>query len=170
MVKGRDNGPRGIAIPKRRPDSRISQDAERLLDLLNSLGSTTFRQLLWQKLSDLELTYAQSQVLFHVSDHPDCPMGEVAKAFAVTLPAVTQIVDRLEQKNLLARADHPTDRRVYVLDLTRHGRSVVQDLKSTRREAMEQVLRQVTPRERGRIVGGLEALVEAASRVHGTAP
>lgn len=153
-------------MPKRRPDGRrISQDAERLLDLLNALGSTTFRQLLWQKQSDLELTYAQSQVLFYVSDHPECPMGEVAKAFAVTLPAVTQIVDRLEQKDLLGRADHPTDRRVYVLDLTRHGSSVVQDLKTTRREAMEKVLRRVGPRERSRIVGGLEALVEAANRV-----
>src|SRR5712692_1173050 len=97
--------------------ARPTVEAQRLLDLLNALGSTTFRQLLWQKASEIDLTYAQSQVLFHVAEHPDCHMGEVAKAFGVTLPAVTHIVDRLEQKNLLMRADHPTDRRVSVLAL-----------------------------------------------------
>ena len=43
-----------------------SAEAQRLLDLLNALGSTTFRQLLWQRASELDLTYAQSQVLFYV--------------------------------------------------------------------------------------------------------
>ena len=115
--------------PRNGPRARRTADAQRLVDLLNALGSTTFRQLLWQKASEIDLTYAQSQVLFHVAEHPDCHMGEVAKAFGVTLPAVTHIVDRLEQKNLLTRADHPTDRRVYVLDLTRQGTALVEVLK-----------------------------------------
>src|SRR5262245_6412606 len=143
----------------------LTVDARRLLDLLNALGSTTFRQLLWQKQSELELTYAQSQVLSYAAEHPDCTMGEVAKAFGVSLPAVTQIVDRLEDKRLLARTDHPTDRRVYVLALTRQGRGVVHDLETTRLAAMEAVLRRVTARERRRIVEGLETLVDAATRV-----
>src|ERR687891_2610122 len=98
------------------PPSRVrrrSAEAQRLLDLLNALGSTTFRQLLWQRASELDLTYAQSQVLFYVAEHPGCHMGDVAKAFGVTLPAVTHIVDRLEQKAFLVRGDHPTDRPVY---------------------------------------------------------
>ena len=70
-------------------------EAQRLLDLLNALGSTTFRQLVWQRASELDLTYAQSQSLSYVHDHPGCHMGDVAKAFGVTLPAVTHIVDRL---------------------------------------------------------------------------
>jgi len=140
-------------------------EAQRLLDLLNALGSTTFRQLLWQKASELDLTYAQSQVLFHVAEHPDCHMGEVAKAFGVTLPAVTHIVDRLEQKHLLTRADHPTDRRVYVLDLTRHGKALVEELQEIRLSAMEDVLACMTEADRRRVISGLETLVEAATQV-----
>jgi len=140
-------------------------EAQRLLDLLNALGSTTFRQLLWQKASEIDLTYAQSQVLFHVAEHPDCHMGEVAKAFGVTLPAVTHIVDRLEQKNLLTRADHPTDRRVYVLDLTRAGRALVDELQAIRLSAMEEVLAGMTVADRRRVISGLETLVDVASRV-----
>ena len=85
--------PRG-GVPRRPSVSSIC---------LNALGSTTFRQLLWQRASELDLTYAQSQVLFHVADHPGCHMGDVAKAFGVTLPAVTHIVDRLEEKQFVLR-------------------------------------------------------------------
>ena len=98
-------------LPRRRNGSRpISRDAERLLDLLNTLGGTTFRQLLWQKASPLDLTYAQSQVLFYVDEHPGCHMGDVAKAFSVTLPAVTHIVDRLEEKQFVQRSADVADR------------------------------------------------------------
>jgi DNA-binding MarR family transcriptional regulator len=148
---------------RRRNGSRpITRDAERLLDLLNALGSTTFRQLLWQKSSPLDLTYAQSQVLFYVDEHPGCRMGDVGKAFAVTLPAVTHIVDRLEEKQFLQRADDPADRRACVLGVTRRGADVARDLKTARMAGLERVVGRMTPGQRGQAVEGLEALVDAA--------
>src|SRR2546428_570077 len=62
--------------------------AEQLLDLLNALGSTIFRQFLWQRAAELDLTYAQGQVLFHVAAHPGCRMGDVGKAFGVVLVSI----------------------------------------------------------------------------------
>lgn len=144
-----------------------SKDAERLVDLLNALGSTTFRQLLWQRSSELDLTYAQSQVLFYVGDHAGCHMGDVAKAFAVTLPAVTHIVDRLEEKHFVLRGDHPGDRRVYRLDLTRQGKALVQELQTMRMRGVEEVLKRMSSEDRRRVVKGLEALVEAAHEAAG---
>jgi len=138
-------------------------EAQRLLDLLNALGSTTFRQLLWQRASELDLTYAQSQVLFHVADHGGCHMGDVAKAFGVTLPAVTHIVDRLEEKRFLVRADDPADRRVCVLELTRAGRALVQELHGLQMRGIEGVLRRMAADDRQRVIKGLEALVDAAT-------
>jgi DNA-binding MarR family transcriptional regulator len=140
-----------------------SAEAQRLLDLLNALGSTTFRQLLWQRASELDLTYAQSQVLYYVGDHPECHMGDVAKAFGVTLPAVTHIVDRLEQKQFLLRADHPADRRVYILELTRQGKALVQELRTMQKRGVEQVLTRMSADDRGKVIKGLEALVDAAT-------
>ncbi len=139
--------------------------AQRMLDLLNALGSTTFRQLLWHRASELDLTYAQSQVLFHVAEHPGCSMGDVAKAFGVTLPAVTHTVDRLEQKELVLRGDHPADRRVYLLDLTRAGRALVEELHAMRLRGMERVLTRMSAEDRRRALTGLEALVDAAAQV-----
>jgi DNA-binding MarR family transcriptional regulator len=157
-------------MARARASATITQDAQRLLDLLNALGTTPFRKFVWQKSSELELTYAQSQVLFYVADHSECPMGEVAKAYGVTLPAITHIVDRLEQRGMLSRAHHPTDRRVYILDLTRHGRTVARDLLATRLEAMEGVLRRMTARERNLVVSGLEVLVDASARAQEETP
>jgi len=147
--------------PPRRP-ARTAAQAQRLLDLLNALGSTTFRQLLWQRASELDLTFAQSQVLFYVADHPACPMGEVAKAFGVTLPAVTHIVDRLEEKRFVSRAHHPADRRVYVLELTSAGQALVEELHGIQMRALDGVLTRMSAEDRDRALRGIEALVEAA--------
>src|SRR5438093_1494198 len=139
-----------------------ASEARHMFELLNSLGGTIFRQLLWQRASDLDLTYAQSQVLFRLAEHPGSHMGEVAKAFGVTLPAVTHIVDRLEEKGLVTRGDHPADRRVYVLDLTRAGKALVEELEAIRRRGMERVLARMAADDRRRVLTGLEALVDAA--------
>jgi DNA-binding MarR family transcriptional regulator len=144
------------------PARNTVRDTERLLELLNALGSTTFRQLLWQKSSALDLTYAQSQVLFYVGDNPGCRMGDVGKAFGVTLPAVTHIVDRLEQKQFVQRAADPADRRAYVLELTRRGAELAAELLAVRMSGLERVVARLTPAQREHVIDGLQALVDAA--------
>jgi len=144
---------------------RWTVQAEQLLDLLNALGSTIFRQFLWQRAAELDLTYAQGQVLFHVAAHPGCRMGDVGKAFAVTLPAVTHLVDRLEQKGFVTRADDPVDRRAYVLEVTRAGAALVDELNAMRLRSLEAVLARMSVADRTRVVRGLEALVDASMEV-----
>jgi len=145
-----------------------SREAERLLDLLYTLGSTTFRQLVWQRASELDLTSAQSQVLFYVGDHPGCSMGDVAKAFGVTMPAVTHIADRLETKHFLVRRDYPADRRVSVLELSAQGRALAHELHGMQMRSLRAVLGRMSAVDRERVLRGLEALVEAASEVSST--
>jgi DNA-binding MarR family transcriptional regulator len=155
-----------IAVAGKRPtvrSTRWTAQAEQLLDLLNALGGTIFRQFLWQRAAELELTYAQSQVLFHVAAHPGCRMVDIGKAFGVTLPAVTQLVDRLEQKGFITRADDPGDRRAYVLEVTRAGAALVDELHALRLKSLEAVLARMTADDRTRVVRGLEALVEAST-------
>jgi DNA-binding MarR family transcriptional regulator len=149
---------------ERRQPARTAE-AQRLVDLLNALGSTTFRQLLWQRASELDLTHAQSQVLFYVADHPACHMGDVAKAFGVTLPAVTHIIDRLEEKRFAVRGDHPADRRVYLLEVTPQGRALVDELRAMQLRGVEEVLTRMSAEDRGRAVRALQALVDAAEEL-----
>ena len=48
-------------------------------------------------------------------------MGELAKSLGVTKGAVTQMVDRLEGRDLLERTPHPTDLRSTYVSLTKKG-------------------------------------------------
>jgi DNA-binding MarR family transcriptional regulator len=137
-------------------------ETTRILDLLHALGSTVFRQLLWQKASELDLTYAQSRVLFYVHDHAGCHMGDVAKAYGVTLPAVTHVVDRLEKKGFVVRRADPADRRVSVLEPTKEGQALVAELAALQLQGAAPVLARMSPSDRKRLLRGLEALVAAA--------
>jgi DNA-binding MarR family transcriptional regulator len=141
----------------------VSPDAQRLLELLKTLFGSTFRQILWRNAAELELTYAQAQVLFYVAQHPGCPMGQVAKTFNVTLSAITQIVDRLVQKQFLTRGSNPTDRRVYILEFTTAGKALVQELEKLQVEVLGPVLQRLSARDRDRLIKGLEKFVEAVT-------
>jgi DNA-binding MarR family transcriptional regulator len=167
---GRGDRRNGAGEAPRRRARRWSPDARRLLGLLNALGTTTFRQLLWQKATELDLTFAQSQVLAYLERHPGCHMGEVAKTFGVTLPAATHIVDRLEQKGLVGRGVGPGDRRVCVLELSAAGAVLVEELEALQLGALEPVLDRLGPGGRRRVLGALEALVEAGEEVARPAP
>ena len=140
-----------------------SPEAQRLLELLTTLFGSTFRQILWRNAAELELTYAQAQVLFYVAQHPGCHMGQVAKTFNVTLPAITQIVDRLVQKQFLRRGTNPADRRVYILELTTAGKALVQELEMLQVEALEPVLQRMAARDRDRLIKGLAKFVDAVT-------
>jgi DNA-binding MarR family transcriptional regulator len=141
----------------------VSPEAQRLLELLKTLFGSTFRQILWRNAAELELTYAQAQVLFYVAQHPGCHMGQVAKTFTVTLSAITQIVDRLVQKQFLTRASNPTDRRVYILELTPEGKALVQELEKLQVEVLDPVLQRLSTRDREHLIKGLEKFVEAVT-------
>ena len=140
-----------------------SPEAQRLLALLKTLFGSTFRQILWRNAAELELTYAQAQVLFYVAQHPDCHMGQVAKTFNVTLSAITQIVDRLVQKRFLTRVSNPTDRRVSILELTTEGKTLVQELEKLQVEVLEPVLQRLSARDRDHLIKGLEKFVAAVT-------
>jgi DNA-binding MarR family transcriptional regulator len=155
---------RGAAPPSSEQDDRpLALEADRLLGLLTTLLSSTFRQILWRKAAELDLTFSQAQILFHVARNPGCPTGDVARAFSITLPAVTQLVERLEQKGFVARGADPADRRVSTLALTAAGESLVAELQRLQREALEAVLGRMSPPDRDRVIEGLEAFVRAAT-------
>ena len=77
---------------------------------------------------------------------------------------MTHIIDRLEQKQFVLRDDHPADRRVYVLELTRQGQALVRGApRDLQLRGMEAVLKRMSVDDRQRVLKGLEALVDAAT-------
>ena len=92
-------------------------------------------------------------------------MGDVAKAFGVTLPPSPTSSIRLEEKGWWSAAITPATGRVYVLDLTRAGKTLVDELEALRLRGMERVLARMAAAERRHVLSGLESLVDAAASV-----
>lgn len=144
------------------PQPSLRDDARRLLELLHAMASSAFRPVLWKRALELELTYAQAQVLFFVQRHPGCLMSQVARAYAVTLPAISQVVDRLVERRFVVRAENPRDRRGAGLRLTRSGDSLARELEATQVDGLATLLGRLSPDERRKLLAGLDALVSAA--------
>lgn len=140
----------------------LTSDSRHLIDLLTTLLSSTFRQILWKQALELDLTYSQAQVLFHLARNPRSLVTDVARTFRITLPAVTQVVDRLVSKKFVERTENARDRRQVLLALTKAGQALVRDLQAAQISGLSEVLQRLQPAERKEVIRGLERLVTAA--------
>lgn len=140
----------------------LAEDSRHLVELLTTLLSSTFRQILWKQALELDLNYSQAQVLFYVARHPGALMSEAARSFGITLSAVTQVVDRLEAKGFLQRTEAPRDRRQVRLFLTREGERLARELEELQVKGLARVLARLTPADRKDVIRGIEQLVSAA--------
>lgn len=73
------------------------------------------------------LSVMQALTLLLIGDDPR-PMNSLCKLFHCDASNITGIIDGLEQKQLIARAAHPHDRRVRVIKLLPAGRKLRQTL------------------------------------------
>jgi DNA-binding MarR family transcriptional regulator len=73
--------------------------------------------------------------------------GELAEHEKVQPPSMTRVIAVLEERNLLQRAPHPTDRRQVILTVTPDGRAVVDRVRRRREAWLAQRLRELSPEE-----------------------
>lgn len=75
----------------------------------------------------------QARALKVIGRHEPIRPGELAGHLRVAPRSVTDVVDALEARGLLAREPDPSDRRATVLALTASGRQLVEEIGSARR-------------------------------------
>lgn len=73
-------------------------------------------------LARFELSRPQAELLFAIR-HNKMTITELAKAFAITPSAVSQMVSQLESKELAERKQDKTDRRIIYVELSRDARA-----------------------------------------------
>ncbi|HEY5824811.1 MAG TPA: MarR family transcriptional regulator [Cyclobacteriaceae bacterium] len=75
------------------------------------------------------ITVDQWLVLKHLSEHEEMKQNELAELIFKDNPTVTRIIDLLCQKGLTERKLHPSDRRSFIVSLTKGGTKKVEQLK-----------------------------------------
>src|SRR5262245_38922140 len=89
---------------------------QRLNDLANLYQFRALDDPLYRGLS-----VSQSYVLRRLFFRGPRSMGELASALDVRLSTMTGVIDQLEERGLVERVDHPVDRRMLHVHITRKG-------------------------------------------------
>ena len=114
----------------------ISRLARRLrVERLGLAGTETV-------LSDIQLA-----ALAALERHESMTPGELAEHEKVQPPSMTRVIAVLEERGLVRRAPHATDRRQVVLTVTADGKDLVQRVRRRREAWLAQRLRELTPEE-----------------------
>lgn len=101
------------------------------------------------------------------------PVSELGRRIELTSGSMTTAIDRLEARHLVARTDHATDRRAWVIQLTPAGEALITKVFTGHVEAMERAMRGVSKTERTTLTDLLKRLgtmAEAQLSQEGTNP
>src|SRR3954454_5585997 len=109
-----------------------------------------------------DLTFSQLSALTSLQLAGALTPRELADVERVQPPTMTRIVGKLEERGLVARTPHPTDRRQVVLAATEQGRAVYAQFERVRDEWLAQRLAALTPAERDTLLRASEILQQVA--------
>jgi len=101
-----------------------------------------------QGLPESELSDTQFATLSALERHLAMTPGELAEYEKVQPPSMTRVIAVLEDRGLVMRAPHTTDRRQVVLTVTEEGRAAVLRARRRRDEWLAKRLKELSPKER----------------------
>jgi MarR family transcriptional regulator, 2-MHQ and catechol-resistance regulon repressor len=99
--------------------------------------------------------FAILEALLHKGSQP---VSELGRRIELTSGSMTTAIDRLEGRRLVERVDHPTDRRTWVIHLTREGEGLIKKVFAGHEEAMDRAMRGLTKTERATLTDLLKRL------------
>src|SRR3954468_17392648 len=109
-----------------------------------------------------DLTYGQLSALTSLQLAGALTPRELADVERVQPPTMTKIVGKLEQRGLVARTPHPTDRRQVILAATEEGRAVYAQFEKARNEWLARQLAELAPDERDTLERAAQILQQVA--------
>jgi MarR family transcriptional regulator, 2-MHQ and catechol-resistance regulon repressor len=91
-------------------------------------------------------------------------VSEIGRRVDLTSGSITTAIDRLEQRALVARAAHASDRRARVVHLRPQGKARITKVFATHKEAMDGAAHGLSKAERGTLIELLKKLGTTAER------
>ncbi|MEV5748053.1 MarR family transcriptional regulator [Actinoallomurus sp. NPDC052308] len=110
------------------------------------------------------LSATQLAALGAVSRHASLTPGELAEHEKVQPPSMTRVIAALEERGLLTRSPHPTDRRQVILNVTEEGERLLKEERRRKEAWLAQRLAELTPEEQ-EILRQAAPILERLSKV-----
>jgi DNA-binding MarR family transcriptional regulator len=99
-------------------------------------------------MTEAMLSETQLAALSALEAHNAMTPGELADHEKVQPPSMTRVIAMLEDRDLVFRSPHPTDRRQVILTVTDEGRAVVQRVRRRKDAWLARRLAELTAAER----------------------
>ena len=141
-------------------------EKKELIERILWLSDKTFHDLLpmvpteWLQ---LDLTMPQLKVVLLLFLNGNSRMSEIASALDVSLATATGVVDRLVERKIVLRENHPDDRRVVICCLSEKGEEMIGGLWHLARERIRELLGMVEQTKLVLVIEVLEALLKAGA-------
>ncbi|AUS99093.1 MarR family transcriptional regulator [Nostoc sp. CENA543] len=93
------------------------------------------------------LSIPQLRSLAFLKRRPGASLSEVADHLGVTCATASTTIERLVQRHLVQRTDHPQERRRIVLNLTPEGKDLLEQSQDKTRAHISDILEDLTPEQ-----------------------
>jgi DNA-binding MarR family transcriptional regulator len=107
------------------------------------------------------ISMTQLHILHMLDRHGEMPMNRLAEVLDVSMSNATGLVDRMEERGLVARSRVPEDRRVVLVQMSAAGRAMLGDAEALRDDVLRRVLLRVAPDHLGGIACAMTDLRQA---------
>ncbi|KOP23966.1 MarR family transcriptional regulator [Hapalosiphon sp. MRB220] len=106
----------------------------------------------------VSLSIPQFRTLAFLDRHPGASLSQLAEHLGVSRPTASNLTDRLVQKNLVSRTEHPQERRHVVLTLTEAGKYNLQQTRTMTSAKVAELLATLPEEQLISVVDGLAVL------------
>ncbi|MER6575679.1 MarR family transcriptional regulator [Nonomuraea sp. NPDC001023] len=110
------------------------------------------------------LTPTQFATLAAVERHSGITPGELAELEKVQPPSMTRVIAALEERGLVARTPHPTDRRQVTVTVTEAAQTLLKEERRRKEAWLTQRLKELSPEERS-ILRQAAPILEKLSKI-----
>ena len=144
----------------------VTRDSKQYAEVLAEVFLDTVRRaeadVAESEMSKQDITPSLLECLQYVYLHGPSHIGEIARGLEITLPAGSQLVDKLVKRELATRRESNTDRRTIAVELTAAGRAAVRAFRKQKSEWFASVIESLSRDEMQAFVDGLEGFLGAA--------
>jgi len=139
------------------PDELLERTLDRFWETVPSLWGQVRAHIRSVATENFDISVEQFHILRYIR-RGNWSVSELAEAKNISRPAISQGVDTLVNKGLIARTPNPQDRRYIQLELTSAGNELLDAVFQNTRTWMKSKLASFTMDELDEVICGMEAL------------
>ncbi|MCK4420005.1 MarR family transcriptional regulator [Candidatus Aerophobetes bacterium] len=137
----------------------MEENIEQEVEILNRMAPDLSRIFGIQDLEevlDIDIKFAHIPILCQIRTLKSPTMGELGEISNFQLSTLTRVVDRLVERELVAREADASDRRVVRIRITDEGSQIVRKFEMARKKKVKSILMRLTSRERKDLIRVLQ--------------